>query len=79
MCQISHRFDRADLNEKIDQINDYIETEFKKHSKWSLLIHDNEETDFLENDLHFSQKGKIKLALEIRHMIRKSRCHFSKE
>ena len=70
MCQLPHRYEKPELNVKINEVNDFIANEVRKRQHWYLLKHSLTREDFKSDGLHFNPCGTAKYAHEIRHMIR---------
>ena len=71
MCEIPYRFDKPELNAKIDEVNSYVASEITNRSNWRLLQHECiTESDYKKDKLHFKESGTALFALEIRHMTR---------
>ena len=71
MCQIPHRYDKPQLNNKIDDVNARVAEEIKKYKNVHILTHSVVRADFKKDLLHFNERGVAKFALQIRHVIRK--------
>ena len=71
MCQIPHRYDKPQLNNKIDDVNTRVAEEIKKYKNVHILTHTVVRADFKKDLLHFNERGVAKFALQIRHVIRK--------
>ena len=71
MSTLPYRYDRPDLNTKIDEINAFIADEVKTRNKWHLLRHDLSQRDYKRDGLHFNVSGVAKYAHEIRRIIRR--------
>ena len=71
MCQIPHRYDKPQLNKKINEVNSCIAEEIKKYNNVRILKHSVIRDDFKRDMLHFNERGATKFALQIRHEIRK--------
>ena len=68
---IPYRFDKPELNPKIDLINDHIESQIKNRSNWHLLRNDGIiPEDYKKDKLHFNETGLVLFALEVRHICR---------
>ena len=70
MSKIPLRFDKPELNEKIQGVNSYIESETAKRHNWYLLTHDCNKSDYKRDKLHFNKLAAAKYAHAIRHIIR---------
>ena len=71
MCLLSRNL-REPVNDKIDQINDFIKSEVEKRENWHVVSCDLDEfTDYKRDGLHLNKSGSAKLALEIRRIIRR--------
>ena len=70
MCQLPHRYDKPEINVKINDVNDFIANEVRKRQHWYLLKHSLTREDFKSDGLHFNPCGTAKYAHEIRHLIR---------
>ena len=71
MCQVPHRYDKPQLNNKIDDVNARVAEEIKKYTNVHILTHTIVRADFKNDLLHFNERGVAKFALQIRHVIRK--------
>ena len=71
MCQVPHRYDKPQLNNKIDDVNARVAEEIKKYTNVHILTHTIVRVDFKNDLLHFNERGVAKFALQIRHVIRK--------
>ena len=71
MCQVPHRYDKPQLNNKIDDVNARVAEEIKKYTNVHILTHTIVRADFKNDFLHFNECGVAKFALQIRHVIRK--------
>ena len=70
MSTIPHRYDKPELNDKIDRINTFIEEQVKHQPNWALLRHELNRRDYKRDGLHLNKRGVAKYAHEIRHIIR---------
>ena len=70
MSQIPHRHDKPEWNNKIDQVNMFIQAKVRQHKRWTLLKHNMSRDDYKRDGLHFNERGTAKYALEVRHIIR---------
>ena len=73
MSQLPYRYDRPELCDKIDQVNDFISKEVNKQKHWYLLRHNLSRDDYKPDGLHFNSRGTAKYAHEIRHIVRNVR------
>ena len=70
ICEMSHRYDKPYLNDKIDKVNSYLADITSGYDNVHLLKHENVRADFKKDGLHFNLRGVAKLGLNIRHIIR---------
>ena len=75
MGKIPKRYDKPELNTKIDYVNKFIAEEIAKRRKWFLMDVDLMTTDYKKDGLHFNKMGTAKYAHEIRHLIRSIKPH----
>ena len=73
MSQLPYRYDKPELCDKIDQVNDFISKEVNKQKHWYLLRHNLSRDDYKPDGLHFNSRGTAKYAHEIRHIVRNVR------
>ena len=78
ISNLPHRFDKPNLNGKIDHINSFIQDEVRKYKGWRLLRHNLERDDYTQHGLHFNDRGKLKFANEIRRIVRSIPSKFLK-
>ena len=73
MCQLPHRlphrYDKPELNDKIDVVNNFIASEVRKRLHWYFLKHSLTREDFKSDGLHFNLCGATKNAHEIQKII----------
>ena len=65
MSQIPYRYDKPELNNKIDQVNSFIQAKIRQHKKWTLLRHNLSRDDYKRDGLYFNERGTAKYALEV--------------
>ena len=70
MSQIPHRYVKPELNNKIDQVNMFIQAKVRLHKRWIFLKHHMSRDDYKRDGLHFNERRTAKYALEVRHTIR---------
>ena len=70
VCEIPYRYDEAELNDKVDRVNNYLKRLCKGRPTCHLLPHDYNHEDYTKYRLHLNERGKTKLAYEIRRILR---------
>ena len=70
VCEIPYRYDKPELNDKVDLINNYLSRLCRARPTCHLLAHDYNDQDYAKDRLHLNERGKTKLAYEIRRTLR---------
>ena len=70
VCEIPYRYDKSELNDKVDRVNNYLKRLCQGRPTYHLLPHDYNHEDYTKDRLHLNERGKTKLAYEIRRILR---------